>query len=123
MKKGVILLSFIFLHASYLIQNFDKNCNRGNSISCALLGLIYFNGQNVKKDIKKAVLYYKKACFLKEKNSCFKLYEYYKNKNINLSKFFLKKACEYNNKKACLILNKDYKNTFLDKKIKLLSVN
>jgi TPR repeat protein len=67
MKKGVILLSFIFLHASYLIQNFDKNCNRGNSISCALLGLIYFNGQNVKKDIKKAVLYYKKACFLKEK--------------------------------------------------------
>jgi TPR repeat protein len=120
MKKGIFLLAIcVFLNASYLIQNFDHSCNIGNKRSCAILGLIYFNGQFVKKNIKKGIKYYKKACFLKEKNSCFKLYEYYRNKNIKLSRYFLKKACEYNNKKACIILNGRNNNALINKKINL----
>jgi TPR repeat protein len=124
MKKGIFLLAIcVFLNASYLVENFKQHCNSSNKISCAVLGLMYYNGENVKKDVKKALKYYKKACFLKEKNSCFNLYKYYKDKNIKLAKFFLKKSCKYNNKEACIILNKNlHNNQQLNKKIKLLSI-
>jgi TPR repeat protein len=116
MKKGIILVLFVFLNASYLTQNFVNHCNSGNKISCAILGLMYFTGENVKKDIKKSIKYYKRACFLKEKNSCFKLYEYYKDKNVKLANVFLKQACKYYNKKACVLLNKNHYNDLLSVK-------
>jgi TPR repeat protein len=117
MKKGIIFFICISLYASYLVQSFNINCKNGDRISCAILGLMYSNAQDVNKDVKKAVKYYKRACFLKEKNSCFKLYEFYKDKNIKLSDYFLKQACKYNHKKACIILEKNNNNEINDNKL------
>jgi TPR repeat protein len=120
MKKGILFVLILSLNAStYIVESYIKNCNRGNKISCAILGLMYNSVEYVEKNVTKAIKYYKKACFLKEKNSCFKLYNYFKNKNIKLARYFLQKACEYNQKKACIIWNKD--SELLSKKTKLLS--
>jgi len=119
MKKGLLFILVIFLNASNIVYTYIANCNAGNKISCAVLGLMYYNGENVKKNKTKSVKYYKRACFLGEKNSCFKLYKIIKDKKESF--YYLMKACNFNNKKACMILTQYFNNKQIETKIKILS--
>lgn len=41
---------------------FQKGCELKDGIACNLLGSFYENGENVNKDLKKAINYYTRAC-------------------------------------------------------------
>lgn len=49
---------------------YKKSCDGRNAFGCFNLGLIYDNGQGVKKDKYRAKQFYGKACMLKDKLSC-----------------------------------------------------
>ncbi|MFB1288748.1 tetratricopeptide repeat protein [Helicobacter pylori] len=45
---------------------FEKACDLNNGGGCGVLGSLYYNGDGVKRDSKKAAYFYSKACELKE---------------------------------------------------------
>ncbi|PAF51205.1 hypothetical protein BKH43_03090 [Helicobacter sp. 13S00401-1] len=47
-----------------------KSCSLDEAIACGVAGRAYENGEGVKKDTKKAKLYYKKACNLGLSKGC-----------------------------------------------------
>lgn len=90
--------------ATYL----EKACKSGLIKSCITLGDIYASGDlesfGVKKDIKKATLYYQKACDYNYADACLSLF-----KITNIKKYSLK-ACVYGNAKACVKIAKEYED-------------
>ncbi|GHR33021.1 tetratricopeptide repeat protein [Helicobacter pylori] len=49
---------------------FKKACDLNNSVGCGNLGVLYYNGDGVKRDSKKAVQYISKACKLGVQEIC-----------------------------------------------------
>jgi TPR repeat protein len=49
---------------------YSRDCDRGNAWSCYELGIIYQSGRGGKKDIARAILNFKQACDLGEKDAC-----------------------------------------------------
>ncbi|GAA9654270.1 hypothetical protein HpVa89_02090 [Helicobacter pylori] len=49
---------------------FEKACDLNNGGGCSFLGVLYYNGQGVEKDLTKATYFYSKACKLGYKKAC-----------------------------------------------------
>ncbi|MFP6265970.1 tetratricopeptide repeat protein [Helicobacter pylori] len=49
---------------------FEKACGLNNSGGCSNLGVLYYNGDGVKRDSKKADQYFSKACKLGNQKAC-----------------------------------------------------
>ena len=80
MKKALPLLALcIFFLPSLSLANdmdltdFVSQCEAGNMAACSVLGDSYYTASGVSKDLKKAGEFWKKACDLKEVNSCYNL--------------------------------------------------
>lgn len=80
-----------------------KKCEQGvkGRRYCEGLGLLYINGDYVKKDMVKAVDIFRRGCDLEEHNSCYKLFLLHKDgllvdKNSELAKKYEALAYKYN---------------------------
>lgn len=80
MKKITITLTmFIILSKSAFGWDADSlhrntvNCENGDAIGCANLGLMYVNGVNVQQDYFKAKELFVKACKLGDAEGCYNL--------------------------------------------------
>ncbi|GAA8890354.1 hypothetical protein HpEKA17_05340 [Helicobacter pylori] len=49
---------------------YSKACELKDGWGCSFLGVLYYNGDGVKQDSKKAVALFKKACKLGYKKAC-----------------------------------------------------
>ncbi|GAA7065783.1 hypothetical protein HpCHN105_01160 [Helicobacter pylori] len=49
---------------------FERACDLNNGGGCSFLGVLYYNGDGVKQDSKKAVALFEKACKLGYKKAC-----------------------------------------------------
>ncbi|TPH32639.1 tetratricopeptide repeat protein [Helicobacter pylori] len=49
---------------------FEKSCDLNISRGCGALGVLYYNGQGVEKDLIKAAQYISKACKLGDQKAC-----------------------------------------------------
>ena len=88
---------------------FVKECNEGNANSCGVYAF-YLDPKSpdygVKKDEKKALKYYEKACNLKDAQSCTIIgRKYYEKGKITLAKKYLKKGCNLKDFVACKVYN------------------
>ncbi|WP_326691043.1 sel1 repeat family protein [Helicobacter pylori] len=55
------------IKAAYL---YSRACDLNNGWGCSFLGVLYYNGDGVKQDSKKAVALFEKACKLGYKKAC-----------------------------------------------------
>ncbi|MDB2562013.1 hypothetical protein N9X61_00255 [Sulfurimonas sp.] len=56
-------------------QKLKENCNNGNKQSCVQIGMLYYIGEDkeIKKSVKKAKRFFKKACNKKSAKGCYYL--------------------------------------------------
>ena len=52
------------------IALYSNGCKSGDSLSCYLLGRLYFEGNQIKQDFKKAIDLFSKSCKNGQKGSC-----------------------------------------------------
>ncbi|EDZ62918.1 protein containing Tetratricopeptide repeat (TPR) domain [Sulfurimonas gotlandica GD1] len=70
----IIISIAIFLSANLIAnQKFEQSCNEGKMQYCIELGMLYYNGEGVKKDIKKSQIFFKKACKNRVSRGCYYL--------------------------------------------------
>ncbi|GAA6811660.1 hypothetical protein HpBTM54_00780 [Helicobacter pylori] len=55
------------IEATYL---YSRACELKDGWGCSFLGVLYYNGDGVKQDFKKAVALFEKACKLGYKKAC-----------------------------------------------------
>ncbi|GAA6778548.1 hypothetical protein HpHA38_15840 [Helicobacter pylori] len=55
------------IEAAYL---YSRACELKDGWGCSFLGVLYYNGDGVKQDFKKAVALFEKACKLGYKKAC-----------------------------------------------------
>jgi len=80
------------------VEYFEKKCDSGDALDCALLGAMYKDGDGAEKDISKAVIYYDKACDRGNGLSCGILADMYR-KGDGIKIDFIRAAVYY--KKGC----------------------
>ena len=83
----------------------EEICNSDN-IGCTGVGLMYYEGKEVKQDYSKAFKYLKKSCDKKTSIGCRIIGNMYVNgkgvkQNFGKATEFYKKACNYGDKGAC----------------------
>ena len=114
-----LLISFVLLLVSQAItlgsvladnnselQSLIRDCELQNASACERLGsLFYFD--DVSKDYKKAIKYYKKGCKLKNKESCARLGDLFSQGVMQDRKQAIKYydiGCELQDQSSCFIL-------------------
>ncbi len=85
---------------------FEKACDLNISGGCGALGVLYYNGEGVEKNLIKAVHFYSKACDLKDGMGCKNLGALYYNgdgvkQDSKKAVALFEKACKLGYKKAC----------------------
>ena len=85
---------------------FKNSCEDGNMNSCYALGVLYYKGNGVTKNIPKAIELFEKSCIGNELNVCMYLAYLYKNgKSVEKNNFKAKrlfyKACKLGSKMGC----------------------
>ena len=94
------------------LRELKKSCHLDNGFVCSRLGVLYMNGEGVKRNYSKAKKYYSKACDLNEKTGCYMLgylNEYGSGgleQNYSKAKIYYTKACELNVTKGCVSYKK-----------------
>ena len=92
------------------ITSLQENCDLDNADSCARLGVMYFNGQNVKRDIDRGMQLLQQACDLNSSTACSALGDIYHfgdngvTKDYSKAQQLLQKGCDLNNALACVQL-------------------
>ncbi len=93
---------------------FIKACYMGDALGCNNVGLMYYYGYGVKRDLKRAFKLFKKACDRGEAVACnnvgsFYYFGYGVPKNYDKALSFYKKACDMGSSLACKNLAIMYK--------------
>jgi len=89
------------------LKQLKKACDLNDGFVCSRLGVLYMNGEGVKKNESKAKRYYRKACSLNDKTGCYMLGVFYEygygglEQNHLKAKEYYKKACDLNVSKGC----------------------
>ena len=118
-----ILFSFKMYKEAFNL--FKKGCdNLNNAISCYNVGDFFFNGYDgIKKDEKKAIEYWKKACELSIKSDekycggCYSLGNLFIDKNKpKKALHYFSLDCSKNCCEACFEIENMYKNKLISKK-------
>ena len=112
MLKTIILV-MIFLNI-YLSANqeFEQNCKNGKMQFCIELGILYYNGQGVKKDVKKSQKLFKKACKNRVSRGCYYLgFGYLRGgegitKSKRKAKLSFGRACNIGSERSCIQYHK-----------------
>ena len=114
MRKIVFLMALL---SSLAFANYEleRQCNNGNAGSCFDLGNLYFKGDGVKQDYKKAMEFWSKACEMGDAGSCYNLGCSYHlgdgvKQDYKKAREFYNKACEMGEALGCNNLGKLYKN-------------
>lgn len=70
----IIIAITIFLNLNLLAnQDFEQKCNGGKMQYCIELGILYYNGKGVKKNLEKSQKLFKKACKSRVSRGCYYL--------------------------------------------------
>ena len=108
MKNQLLKITLIALLSSLAFANseLERQCNNGNAGSCVKLGFLYYNGDGVKQDYKKAREFYNKACEMGEALGCSALGDLYYNvkQDYKKAREFWSKACEMGDANGCVLL-------------------
>lgn len=89
------------------VLSYKKACDDGNLNSCVKLGIVYFVGDGVEQNHKKAKKLFKKACKKKYSAACYHLGTLYKRggdgikRNYKKSRFYYARACRMGLIKSC----------------------
>ena len=73
MVKIIITIAMILSLNLLANQEFKKECKNGKMQYCIELGILYYNGDGVKKDFLKAQKLFKKACKNRVSRGCYYL--------------------------------------------------
>ena len=68
-KTIIMIMLFININVS-ANQKYKQECENGRISSCLELGILYYTGEGVKKDIKKAQKLFTKACKKRISRGC-----------------------------------------------------
>ncbi|WP_455757364.1 tetratricopeptide repeat protein [Sulfurimonas sp.] len=67
----IIIAIAMFLNLNLLAnQKYEQDCKNGKMLSCVELGILYYTGDGIKKDIKKSKKLFKKACKNRISRAC-----------------------------------------------------
>jgi len=85
----------------------EITCNNIKS-ACAYLGMLFYKGKGIEKDIKKGLILLKKSCDNNFSFACYNLGVIYLKdvKDYTKAIDYLKKACKLGDKESCKIINK-----------------
>ncbi|WP_134044619.1 tetratricopeptide repeat protein [Helicobacter pullorum] len=116
MRKIVFLMALLSSLA-FANSELERQCNNGDTGSCVDLGILYFNGDSVKQDYKKANELFSKACEMNNAEGCAYLgilYYYGDGVKQDYKKAMelYNKACEMNNAWGCAYLGYLYDNGY-----------
>ncbi len=86
----------------------EKTCNDNNKTSCAYLGMLFYKGKGVEKNIKKGLMFLKKSCDNNFSFACYNLGAIYIKdiKDYKKAQKYFKKACKIGDKESCNIVKK-----------------
>gem|GEM_PF-789632 len=103
---NAVLQSAVEANPKEALTVFRDGCAAGTADACTNLGVLYFYGDGVKKDLSQSAGFYRKACDGGEGNACANLAMMYRSGNgvsqdIEQAISLLKKACEYGQVAAC----------------------
>lgn len=102
--KFLIILIPIIINAQ-IPNDLLRDCALGKNEKCAEIGEIRMDKYGPDYDPSLAISYLERGCNVSG-YSCFKIAEYYKEKNdIERSKSYFKKACQLKHPVACYKLN------------------
>lgn len=105
MRKIVFLMALLSSLA-FANSELERKCNNGDARSCLNLGNLYYDGDGVKQDYKKASELFGKSCEMGYANGCVLLgflYQYGEGvrQNDNKAMEFFGKACDLGYQKGC----------------------
>ena len=104
MKNQLLKITLIALLSSLAFANseLERQCNNGDAGSCLNLGNLYYDGDGVKQDYKKASEFWSKSCEMGYALGCGILGDlYYVMKDYNKAMEFFGKACDLGEQKGC----------------------
>ena len=86
----------------------QKACDSGEAWGCAILGVLYQNGQGVNQDYQKAAQLFQKACDSGNADCCAILGVFYQDgkgvkQNFSTAKQYYGKACDLGLQSGCVI--------------------
>ena len=112
----VLLVGYVVLDKSDIESSFgaEKACDAGEMLGCYNLGVMYMLGNEVEKDLGKAVQLFKKACDGGNMLGCTNLGSMYANgdgveEDFSKAAKLLKKACDGGDMNGCRGLDIIYK--------------
>lgn len=85
---------------------FKEACDKNNALGCYYVGLSYFYGEGIRKDLKESFKFYNKSCENNNPNSCNALGELYQNgkgtkQDLKQALEFFGKACDFRLEEGC----------------------
>ena len=107
---GILLLLSVNLSANQTESKFTeykKACKDGVANACISLGVMYFTGDGVKENHKKAKRAFLKPCKKRRAQACYYIGTIYKRggfkveRNIKKAKFYYAQACKMGNQASC----------------------
>lgn len=108
MKNQLLKITLIALLSSlaFADSRLERQCNNGDAGSCLNLGNLYYDGDGVKQDYKKAREFWNKACEMGEADSCSILGYLYEigqgvKQDYKKAMEFYGKACDLSSQLGC----------------------
>jgi len=107
---GFLLLLSVNLSANQTESKFTeykKACKDGSANGCISLGVLYFTGDGVKENHKKAKKAFLKPCKKRRAQACYYIGTIYKRggfkveRNIKKAKFYYAQACKMSHQASC----------------------
>ncbi len=105
----IILLLSISVSAS---NKFEEDCKNGKMQSCIELGMLYYNGEGVDKDVRKSKKLFTKACKGRVSRACYYLgYVFLRggegiDKNNKKAMLAFGRACNIGSERSCVQYHK-----------------
>jgi len=107
---GFLLLFSVNLSANQTeskVAEYKKACKDGSTNGCISLGVLYFTGDGVKENHKKAKKAFLKPCKKRRSLACYYIGTIYKRggfkveRNIKKAKFYYAQACKMGHQASC----------------------
>ena len=103
----LLSLNLFASQANPKLIEYKEACKKGSVSGCTSLGVMYFTGDGVKENHKKAKKSFLKACKKRHPQACYYLGTIYKRgglgveRNIKKAKFFYAQGCRMRHQGSC----------------------
>ena len=107
MLKIIITIAILFSFDLVADQELKQNCNNGEMQSCVDLGMLYYTGDGIKKDLKKSKRLFQKTCKNRVARGCYYLgFTFLRGgegikKSERKAKLAFGRACNIGSRRAC----------------------